>query len=62
MDLKIREMLVTLKKYIDGVVLPPEVKRMVLKDIYDTVSAEADRAVREEIESRDTAERREDDE
>lgn len=57
MNLKIREMVATLKKYIEGVGLPAEVKRMVLKEIYESVSAEADEAVREEIAERDSAEK-----
>lgn len=57
MNLKIREFKVSIENYVNGMDLPPEVKRMVLKEIYDTVSAEADGAVREEIEARDSAER-----
>lgn len=57
MNLKIREFKVTLENYINNIDLPPEVKRMVLKEIYNTVYAEADRAVREEIETRDSVER-----
>lgn len=57
MNLKIREMVATLKKYVEGVELPAEVKRMVLKEIYESVSAEADEAVREEIAERDSAQK-----
>lgn len=57
MNLKIREFKVTLENYINNTDLPPEVKRMVLNEIYDTVSAKADGAVMEEIKERDSMER-----
>lgn len=57
MNLKIREMTVTLRNYIDGVDLPPEVKRIALKEIYNDISAEAEQAVASEIEERDAKEK-----
>lgn len=62
MNLKIREFKVSIENYVNGTELPPEIKRMVIKEIYDTLSVEADRAVREEIEERDSAEGGEGDE
>ncbi len=57
MNLKIREFKISIENYIKNTDLPSEVKRMVLKEIYESVSAEADEAVREEIAERDSAER-----
>lgn len=62
MNLKIREFKVSIENYVNGSDLPPEVKRMALKEIYDTISAEADMVVRKEIEERDSAERGEENE
>lgn len=59
MNLKIREFNITLENYINNTDLPLEVKRMVLKEIYDRVSAEADKSIIAEISERDEKEREE---
>ena len=56
MDLKIREMVATINKYIDGLDLPMEVKRMAVKEIYDEAAKKADEAVMAEIAERDAME------
>lgn len=58
MNLKTREFKATIESYIKSVGLPAEVKRMALKEIYDTVSAESDRTAMEELRERDSEERR----
>lgn len=54
MNLKIREFKITLENYIKSSDLPPEVKRMALKEIYQNASEEADSAVREELTERNS--------
>lgn len=56
MNLKIREFKISLEKYINTTDLPPEVKRIVLKDIYDGIEKEADLAISAELKERDAAE------
>lgn len=53
MNLKIREMKITIENYINGVDLPPEVKRMVLKEIYDEISTESNKAITAELAERE---------
>lgn len=57
MNLRIREFKISIENYVNGSDLPPEVKRMVLKEIYESVSAEADKAISMEIAERDEKER-----
>lgn len=54
MNIKIRELKVSIIKHMQGIDLPIEVKRLVLKDIYDDISREADAAIRKELEERDS--------
>lgn len=54
MNLKIREMIATLKKYIDGVDLPLEVKRMAVKEAYDEIVAKSEKAILLELEESET--------
>lgn len=56
MNLKIKEMVATINKYIDSVDLPLEVKRMALKEIYDESAKKADEAVMMEIAERNAME------
>ena len=53
MNLKIREFKLSLETYIQETELPEEVKRMVLKEIYENAEIEANRCVREEWEDRE---------
>lgn len=62
MNLKIREFKLTLENYINSNDLPPEVKRMVLKEIYQSVEAAANESIAAEIAERDSAERSEENE
>lgn len=57
MNLKIRELKATIENYLRGIDLPPEVKRMVLKEIYQSAEAAANEAIAAEIEERDNVER-----
>lgn len=59
MNLKIREFALSLEKYVESADIPWEVKKMVLKDMYETAKEKADQAVLEEIEERDAAEQEE---
>lgn len=54
MNIKIRELKVSIIKHMQGIDLPIEVKRLVLKDIYDDISREADAEIRKELEERDS--------
>lgn len=60
MNLKIREFKLTLEKYISGSDLPPEVKRMVLKEIYESAEREAMEAIAAEIKEREEQEVKQD--
>lgn len=53
MNLKIREFKLTLENYISGCDLAPEVKRMVLKEIYESAEAAANEAIAAEIKGRE---------
>lgn len=53
MNLKIREFKITLENYISTTDLPPEVKRIVLKEIYDGIDREANLAVSAELKERE---------
>lgn len=57
MNLKIREFKVSIENYVNGSDLPPEVKRMVLKEIYQSAEAAANEAISAEIAERDNAEK-----
>lgn len=59
MNLKIREFALSLEKYVESADIPWEVKKMVLKDMYETAKEKADQAVLEEIDKRDAAEQEE---
>lgn len=56
MNLKIREFKLTLENYINSNELPPEVKRMVLQEIYQSTESAANEAIAAEIKRRDSAE------
>lgn len=60
MNLKIREFKVTLENYINNMDLPPEIKRMVLKEIYESVERVANEAIAAEIKERDEREEEQD--
>ena len=53
MNLKIREFKVTIENYTNEVDLPPEVKRIVLKQIYEGVEREANLVISEELKDRE---------
>lgn len=53
MNLKIREFKVSIETYINETDLPPEVKRIVLKEIYDGIDREANLAISEELKERE---------
>lgn len=56
MNLKIREFQMTIENYINSADIPPEVKRMVLKEIYQSAELEANEAIATEIKERDKKE------
>lgn len=56
MNLKIREFKISIEQYIESTEIPWEVKRMVLKDIFESVSQKADKMILQEIEERDKEE------
>lgn len=56
MNLTIREFKLTLENYINGNALPPEVKRIILKEIYESAEAVANAAIAAELENREKAE------
>lgn len=60
MNLKIREFKLTLENYIVGNDLPPEVKRMALKELYESVERSANEAIAAEIKERDEKEGKQD--
>ena len=53
MNLKIREFKISIENYINEADLPPEVKRIVLKEIYDGIDREANLAVSVELKERE---------
>lgn len=55
MNLKIREFKISLENYINTTNLPLEVKRIVLKEIYDSIEREASVAISKELKERDAA-------
>lgn len=55
-NIEIREFKLTLKKYIDNNGLPIEIKRMVLKEVYEEVEQKTNVVMMEEIKERDNAE------
>lgn len=60
MNLKIREFKVSIENYVWGSDLPPEVKRMVLKEIYESVEEAAAKAISAEIKEREEKEEKQD--
>lgn len=60
MNLKIREFKVTLENYINNTDLPPEVKRIVLKEVYESAEWAANEAIASEIKERDEKEEEQD--
>ena len=59
MNLKIREFKLTLENYIAGIDLPPEVKRIVMKEIYDEAAVKANDAISAEFKERNETEKEE---
>lgn len=59
MNLKIREFELSLEKYIESADIPAEVKRLILKEIHDRISAEANAAISKELDERELAKRKE---
>lgn len=62
MNLKIREFKISIENYVKAAELPPEVKRIVLKEIYESAETAANEAIAAEIGERDSAEREEENE
>lgn len=60
MNLRIREFELTLENYISGSSLPPEVKRMALKEIYESAERAATEAIAAEIKEREEKEEKQD--
>lgn len=52
-NIEIREFKLTLKKYIDNNRLPIEIKRMVLKEVYEEVEQKTNEMMMLEIKERD---------
>lgn len=57
MNLKIREFKIVIENYINSNDLPPEVKRMVLREIYQSAEVAANAAISEELEAREKTKR-----
>lgn len=55
-NIEIREFKLNLENYINNNSLPLEVKRMVLKEIYEDIEQKSNLAMMEEIKERDTME------
>lgn len=53
MNLKIREFRLSLDNYIESTDIPTEAKRIILKEIYDSISARADAEVIKELDERE---------
>lgn len=58
MNLKIKEFKIALSNYINEMDLPEEVKRMVLKEIYDEIEKKANDAILLELNKRESQEKR----
>lgn len=56
MNIKIRELKIAITNHLKGIDLPIEVKRLVLKEIYDDISEAADAEIREELKEREKQE------
>lgn len=54
MNLKIREFKLSMENYINSSDLPWEIKKMVLKELYNNATEQSDKAVLEEIKERDS--------
>lgn len=52
MNLEIREMKAAIENYMESIKIPMEVKRMVIREIYDGISRKADEAVSAELTER----------
>lgn len=59
MNLKIREFALSLEKYVESADIPWEVKKMILKELYENAIEQADRVVLEELDKRDSEEQEE---
>lgn len=59
MNLKIREFKLSIENYIEKTELPTEVKRMVIKEIYENISSLANEEISKEIEIREKEEKEE---
>lgn len=53
MNLKTREFSLSLKKYIESVDIPMEVKRIALKEIYEDIAKRSDEAISNELNERE---------
>lgn len=49
MNIKIRELKITITNHLKAIGLPAEINRLVLKEIYEEISAEADSEIRKEL-------------
>lgn len=59
MNLKIREFKMSLEKYIESTDIPWEVKKLILKELYEKAVEESDKSVLGEIKERDSIEQEE---
>lgn len=59
-NIEIREFKLNLENYINGSIFPLEVKRMVLKEIYEDVEQKSNIAMMAEIKERDESEKEDD--
>lgn len=57
MNLKIREFKLSIENYIEKTELPTEVKRMVVKEIYENIFSLANEEISKELESREKEEK-----
>lgn len=57
MNLRIREFKFSIENYIEKTELPIEVKRMVIKEIYENISSLANEEISKEIEIREKEEK-----
>ncbi len=60
MNLRIREFKLTVENYIENIDLPEEVKRMVLKEIYENIINAANEAISAELNERESQKERRD--
>ena len=57
MNLKIREFQVSIENFVENSDLPQEIKRMILKEIYEATAKKADGEILAEINARDKEEK-----